>query len=47
MEFKHPIDTKSFLIGICASLTAVILWDTFKFRQQLLEFERKQSNGNS
>ena len=26
LKFKHPNDTKAFLIGLCASLTGVILW---------------------
>lgn len=42
MEFKHPVDTKSFVLGVCASLTAVILWDVLKYRRKMLEFKNKQ-----
>ena len=37
MKFEHPLDTKSFLIGVIASISAVILWDIFKFNKKLLE----------
>ena len=36
MKFKHPLDTKSFLIGICASIMAVIIWDVYKYEKRLL-----------
>ena len=37
MKFKHPLDTKSFLIGIFASITAVIIWDLIKYKKKILE----------
>ena len=43
MKFKHPPDTKHFLIGVLASLTAVIIWDIYKYRQKLLEFKHKNN----
>jgi|TARA_R110000751_G_scaffold67274_4_gene137386 hypothetical protein len=42
MNFKHPKDTKSFFIGVIASLSAVILWDIIKYNKRLLEFKNKQ-----
>jgi len=44
MKFNHPQDTKAFLIGMFASITAVIVWDIVKYRSGLLEFKdgRKQ-----
>jgi len=42
LNFKHPNDTKAFLIGICASITGVILWDIYKYNQRLLEFKEKK-----
>jgi len=41
MKFKHPIDTKSFIIGVLASVTAVVLWDIIKYEQKLLEHKNK------
>ena len=41
LKFKHPNDTKSFLIGLCASITGVILWDIYKYNKRLLEFKKK------
>jgi hypothetical protein len=41
MNFNHPQDTKNFLIGMLASVTAVILWDVVKYRKKLLEFKNK------
>ncbi len=37
MKFNHPIDTKSFIIGVLASMTAVIVWDILKYNKKLLE----------
>ena len=42
MKFKHPLDTKSFIIGVVASMTAVVIWDIYKYRQNLLEFKNNQ-----
>ncbi len=42
MKFKHPLDTKSFIIGVIASMTAVVIWDIYKYRQNLLEFKNNQ-----
>ena len=41
--FKHPIDTKSFLIGIGASITAVIIWDLIKYNRKIFEHKQNES----
>lgn len=41
MKFNHPQDTKAFLIGMLASISAVILWDVIKYKKSLLEFNKK------
>jgi hypothetical protein len=43
MKFKHPNDTKAFLLGVCASITAVILWDIIKNRTKILEWKDENS----
>ena len=43
MKFKHPPDTKHFIIGVIASLTAVIIWDIYKYNQRLLEFKNDKN----
>lgn len=40
MKFNHPQDTKAFILGILASLSAVIIWDVIKEKKQL--FNRKE-----
>ena len=41
IKFKHPIDTKSFIIVGLASVTAVVLWDVIKYQKKLLEHKKK------
>jgi len=43
MKFEHPKDTKALIIGIAASISAVILWDIYKAKYQILNF-KKQKN---
>ena len=43
MKFKQPNDTKAFLLGVCASITAVILWDIIKNRTKILEWKDENS----
>ena len=33
IKFKHPSDTKAFIIGIVASIAGVILWDIYKYQK--------------
>ena len=42
LNFKHPNDTKAFLIGLCASITGVILGDIYKCHKKLLEFNEEK-----
>ena len=39
MKFKHPVDTKALIIGIVASISAVIIWDIIKKRYKLLNYK--------
>ncbi len=41
MKFIHPKDTKSFILGVVASLSAVILWDIIKSQSNILNFKSK------
>lgn len=43
MKFSHPLDTKSFIIGVLASITAVIVWDIYKYNKKLLEHKPKEN----
>ena len=43
IKFKHPLDTKSFIIGIFASMAAVIIWDLVKYNKKLLEHKINES----
>lgn len=46
MKFNHPIDTKTFIIGVIASMTAVVLWDYIKYKRRLLEFKKLTNQTN-
>tara|TARA_R110000824_G_scaffold32247_10_gene104288 strand:- start:165 stop:299 length:135 start_codon:yes stop_codon:yes gene_type:complete len=39
MKFIHPQDTKLFILGVVASLTAVIMWDVIKSKKNLFNFK--------
>tara|TARA_R110001592_G_scaffold102675_1_gene289678 strand:- start:301 stop:438 length:138 start_codon:yes stop_codon:yes gene_type:complete len=41
MNFNHPKDTKTFILGILASLTAVVLWDIVKKQTNILDFNKE------
>ena len=41
MKFIHPKDTKSFILGVVASLSAVMLWDYIKSKSNILNFKTK------
>ena len=43
MKFKHPIDTKSFIIGVFASLSAVVIWDLIKYNRKIFEHKPKEN----
>jgi len=40
MKFIHPQDTKLFILGVVASLTAVIMWDVIKNKRNLFNFRK-------
>ena len=42
MKFNHPQDTKAFLLGVIASLSAVFIWDLYT-REQRKKFFNKQN----
>jgi len=46
MKFNHPLDTKSFIIGVIASITAVVIWDIIKHNRKLLEFKELTNQTN-
>tara|TARA_R110001632_G_scaffold89164_2_gene192374 strand:+ start:2099 stop:2233 length:135 start_codon:yes stop_codon:yes gene_type:complete len=41
MKFTHPQDTKIFILGVIASMSAVILWDIIKDRKQIFNFKNE------
>lgn len=41
MNFKHPLDTKSFIIGVTASIIGVIIWDIWKYEKRILEHKNQ------
>tara|TARA_R110000824_G_scaffold183672_1_gene364704 strand:- start:171 stop:302 length:132 start_codon:yes stop_codon:yes gene_type:complete len=41
IKFNKPQDTKAFILGILASLSAVIIWDIIKDKNKL--FNRKDT----
>jgi hypothetical protein len=40
MKFIHPQDTKLFILGVVASMTAVIMWDVIKNKRNLFNFRK-------
>ena len=40
MKFIHPQDTKLFILGVIASMTAVIIWDVIKNKRNLFNFRK-------
>jgi len=40
MKFIHPQDTKLFILGVVASMTAVIMWDAIKNKRNLFNFRK-------
>jgi len=38
-----PNDRKSFVIGLIASLSAVVLWDLIKYRLEILNYEKNKN----
>ena len=42
MNFNHPKDTKAFLVGVLASITAVVVWDIIKSRYGIFNYAKKK-----
>ena len=40
----NPNYKKSFVIGLIASLSAVVLWDLIKYRLEILNYEKNKKN---
>tara|TARA_R100000657_G_C4624748_1_gene74126 strand:+ start:358 stop:555 length:198 start_codon:yes stop_codon:yes gene_type:complete len=38
MKFNHPQDTKMFLLGVLASMSAVIIWDVIKKKNKIFNY---------
>ena len=43
MKFNHPKDTKAFLVGVLASITAVVVWDIIKSRYGIFNYTKTNS----
>jgi len=43
MKFNHPQDTKAFILGVLASLSAVMLWDIIKHQTKILDFKQTKN----
>ena len=39
MKFNHPQDTKSIILGIVSSLSAVIVWDLIKYQMRIMNYK--------
>jgi hypothetical protein len=46
MHFSHPKDTKSIILGIVSSLSAVILWDMIKNQMNIMNYKPKKQTKN-
>lgn len=44
MKFSQD-DYKGFVIGVLASITAVIVWDVIKKRYQIFNYTKKETGG--
>ena len=38
MKFNHPQDTKMFILGVLASMSAVIIWDVIKKKNKIFNY---------
>jgi hypothetical protein len=47
MQFNHPHDTKSIILGLVSSLFAVIVWDVIKYQYKIMNYKPKQTNGET
>lgn len=47
MQFNHPKDTKSIILGIVSSLSAVIVWDMIKYQMKIMNYKPKQTKNEN
>jgi hypothetical protein len=47
MKFNHPHDTKSIILGIVSSLSAVIMWDFMKYQMKIMNYKPKTNQNES
>ena len=40
MKFEYPKDYKAFMIGMIASLSAVVLWDVVKRQYKIFNYKK-------
>jgi len=45
MKFEHPKDTKAFILGVAASIAAVILWDVIKSKRKIFNYKKVNDRG--
>tara|TARA_Y100000389_G_scaffold113651_1_gene110759 strand:- start:3587 stop:3718 length:132 start_codon:yes stop_codon:yes gene_type:complete len=38
MRFEHPKDTKILILGVIASMSAVIIWDIIKKKNKIFNY---------
>ena len=38
MKFEHPKDTKMLILGVIASMSAVIIWDIIKKKNKIFNY---------
>ena len=41
MKFEYPKDYKTFMIGVIASLSAVVLWDVIKSQYKIFNYRKE------
>mgnify|MGYP001379541137 CR=1 FL=1 len=46
MKFNHPQDTKSILLGIVSSVSAVIVWDIIKYQLKIMNYKPLKQTKN-
>jgi len=42
MKFEHPKDTKMLILGVIASMSAVIIWDIIKKKNKIFNYVKEK-----
>jgi len=42
VRFNHPQDTKMFILGVLASMSAVIVWDIIKKKNKIFNYVKDE-----